>query len=84
MQTKRFIYTGPDSAVTLKVPDAQGVMVDLEVILWSGRAVDLPVDHEYVQTLSESGVLVPTLDAVTSSLKTKSSKATSASQVDAA
>ncbi|MCC8457275.1 hypothetical protein [Photorhabdus aegyptia] len=39
----KYLYTGPASGVTL----ADGT----EVLLWSGKTVDLPQQHDYVKTL---------------------------------
>jgi hypothetical protein len=51
-----FKYQGPvDSSVTLKV-DGQ----DRDVVLFRGQTVDLPEEHDYVQTLVALGHLVPT------------------------
>lgn len=50
-----FKYQGPvDSSVTLKV-DGQ----DRDVVLFRGQTVDLPEEHDYVQTLVALGHLQP-------------------------
>ncbi len=59
MSQKRFIYAGPNSAVTLKVQDAQGVMVDREVMLWNGSTVELPSDHAFTDVLLKQRLLTP-------------------------
>ncbi len=57
----RYLYTGPDSAVTLKVSDGKGNLNDQDVLLWSGQEVELPADHELVCVLVQKGrlTLVP-------------------------
>ena len=47
----RYRYTGPNSAVTLRVPDGAGGIKDQDVLLWNGSEVDLPDDHAAVKTL---------------------------------
>lgn len=59
MSQKRYFYSGPHSAVTLKVPAANGALVDKEVILWSRREVELPADHEFTAALTQQGLLEP-------------------------
>jgi hypothetical protein len=59
MVTKKYRYTGPHSAVTLKVADTSGALVDREVVLWSGRTVELPSDHEFTSVLVQRGLLEP-------------------------
>jgi hypothetical protein len=53
-------YTGPNSAVTLKVGDGAGGLKDQDVMLWKGRTVDMPADHEVTKVLVHQGLLVPT------------------------
>lgn len=52
-------YTGPNSAVTLKVSDGAGGLKDQDVILWSGQNVDLPADHEVTVAMLHQGLLEP-------------------------
>jgi hypothetical protein len=49
------IYTGPNSAMTLKLADG----TERDVLLFSGKHVDLPVDHDAVKALTVQGLLVP-------------------------
>jgi hypothetical protein len=55
----RYRYSGPNSAVTLKVSDGQGGLKDQDVVLWHGREVELPANHEWVATLLAKGFLTP-------------------------
>lgn len=55
----RYIYTGPNSAVTLKVSDGKGGLKDHDVLFWNGQEVDLPADHEMVASLVAQGYLKP-------------------------
>ncbi len=55
----RYIYTGPNSAVTLKVSDGKGGLKDQDVLFWNGQEVDLPADHEMVASLVAQGYLKP-------------------------
>lgn len=59
MKTTAYRYIGPNSAVTLLVPDAQGVLVNHDVILWTGKRVELPSGHEVTKTLQHRGLLQP-------------------------
>lgn len=52
-------YTGPNSAVTLKVSDGAGGLKDQDVILWNGQNVDLPADHEVTVAMLHQGLLEP-------------------------
>jgi hypothetical protein len=53
----RYLYTGPNSSVTLKVSDGKGGRSDQDVIFWNGNEVDLPADHEIVVALTAQGFL---------------------------
>jgi hypothetical protein len=53
----RYRYTGPNSAVTLKVSDGKDGLKDQDVVLWNGREIDLPANHEWVATLLAKGYL---------------------------
>jgi len=57
----RYLYTGPNSAVTLKVSDGKGSFKDQDVVFWKDQEVDLPTGHEMVAVLVEQGhlTLVP-------------------------
>lgn len=55
----RYRYSGPNSAVTLKVSDGQGGLKDQDVVLWNGQEIDLPANHEWVATLLAKGHLSP-------------------------
>ncbi|HCE6987343.1 hypothetical protein [Pseudomonas aeruginosa] len=55
----RFLYTGPDSAVTLKVSDGKGNFNDQDVLLWNDQEVELPADHDLVRVLVQKGRLTP-------------------------
>jgi hypothetical protein len=55
----QYLYTGPDSAVTLRVVDGKGLLEDRDVMLWHGKAVELPPNHELVAVLVARGHLAP-------------------------
>lgn len=55
----RYLYTGPDSAVTLKVSDGKGNLNDQDVLLWNSQEVELPADHDLVRVLVQKGRLTP-------------------------
>ena len=55
----RYLYTGPDSAVTLKVSDGKGNLNDQDVLLWNDQEVELPADHDLVRVLVQKGRLTP-------------------------
>ena len=55
----RFLYTGPDSAVTLKQSDGKGNFNDQDVLLWNDQEVELPADHDLVRVLVQKGRLTP-------------------------
>lgn len=59
MSKTTYRYTGPNSAVTLKVSDGAGGLKDQDVILWSGQTVELPSDHEVTKALEHQGLLEP-------------------------
>lgn len=59
----KFLYQGPLSAVTL----GDGS----EVMLHPDAEVDLPVDHEYTQTLRAQGYLTPLNPSTNGVSKTK-------------
>jgi hypothetical protein len=63
MPKTTYRYTGPNSAVTLKVPTSEGGTVDQDVILWSGQNVELPSDHEVTKALEHQGLLEPVSQA---------------------
>lgn len=65
MPKTMYRYTGPNSAITLKVPSRDGGTADQDVILWSGQTVELPSDHGVTQTLEHQGLLVPLLTGET-------------------
>ncbi len=76
-------YTGPNSAVTLKVSDGAGGLKDQDVILWNGQNVDLPADHEVTVAMLHQGLLepisqaqapVPTEDKADAAAKPKAAK----------
>lgn len=54
---KKYIYSGPDSGVTLR--DEKGESTDY--MLWHGREVSLPEEHEAVKTLADQGLITPVL-----------------------
>lgn len=51
----KFTYTGPNSAMTLKLADG----AEKDVLLFTGKDVDVPADHDAVQVLVARGLLVP-------------------------
>lgn len=55
----RYIYTGPNSSVTLKVSDGKGGLKDQDVLFWNNQEVELPADHEMVASLVAQGYLKP-------------------------
>ena len=57
MANTTYRYTGPHSAITLKVSDGAGGLKDQEVILWNNHNVELPADHEVTRTLLKQGLL---------------------------
>lgn len=59
MAKNRYVYTGPNSAVTLKVGDGAGGLKEQDVVLWHGKEVELPGDHEFTKTLEHQGLLRP-------------------------
>lgn len=56
---KKFIYNGSNSGVTLQVPGKgkDAPQQDFEVLLFNGKEVELPEDHELVKTLVLNGNL---------------------------
>ncbi|AAQ59802.1 conserved hypothetical protein [Chromobacterium violaceum ATCC 12472] len=60
----QYLYSGPVSGVTLA--DGQ------EIMLFPGKEVELPVEHEYTQTLLALQYLVPAQEPT----KTKAARAT--------
>ena len=57
MKDKTYRYSGPNSAVTLVVPDLKGVPVERDVMLWSGRDVVLSEGHAYTLALLKQGLI---------------------------
>lgn len=55
----RYLYTGHDYAVTLKVSDGKGNLNDQDVLLWNSQEVELPADHDLVRVLVQKGRLTP-------------------------
>ena len=55
MNLTRYIYTGPQSAASLRVGDSREL---LEVQLHTGESVELPAEHEYTLVLLELKHLV--------------------------
>jgi hypothetical protein len=55
----RYLYTGPNSAVTLKVSDGKGGLKDLDVLFWNGQEVELPDGHAIVASLVAQDYLKP-------------------------
>lgn len=79
MKDKKYRYVGPNSAVTIVVTNGQGTSAEREVMLWTGREVELPEDHEYTQQLLAQQLLeaVPQLaPAATSGAKRTSAAST--------
>jgi len=56
MNLSRYLYKGPQSAVSLRVGEKREL---LEVQLSPGKPVKLPADHEYTQVLLELQHLEP-------------------------
>lgn len=69
----RFIYSGPNSAATLKVSGKDGATTELNVMLWRGREVELPENHDYVKVLVAKGHLAPVAAAPAASTPTPDS-----------
>jgi hypothetical protein len=60
MLDKKYLYTGPNSGVTIKVPesdDPDAPLVDRDVFLWQGKEVWLPPEHAVTKTLLPQGLL---------------------------
>jgi hypothetical protein len=58
-EMSRYRYSGPNSAVTLKVSDGKGGLKDQDALLWHGQEIDLPAEHEWVIVLLAKGFLTP-------------------------
>lgn len=56
MKLTSYLYTGPQSAASLRIGEARELF---EVQLLTGKTVQLPADHEYTQVLVELKHLVP-------------------------
>lgn len=56
MKLTRYIYSGPQSATSLRVGEKREL---LEAQLLPGKPVELPADHEYTQVLIALKHLVP-------------------------
>ncbi len=59
MKDLNFVYRGPNSAVTLDVAERGGTTSRRDVMLWSGRGVELPQDHPYTQQLLALKLIEP-------------------------
>lgn len=70
MSLTRYLYTGPQSAASLRVAGQQEV---LEVQLLPGKPVELPAEHEYTKVLLvlKHLELSPEVDAAETSVTTK-------------
>lgn len=56
---KKYLYTGPNSAITLVVLDKEEQPSNLDVVLWHDTVVELPESHEATQVLLHQGLLTP-------------------------
>lgn len=72
MTLTRYIYKGPRSAASLRVP---GGLLDVQLI--PGKAVDLPGEHDYTQVLLalDHLVLAPVQADTTAPVAKKGGKA---------
>lgn len=59
MPIKRYTYTGPNSAITVKASETE----TRDVMLWRNTEVELPDDDEHVTVMVEMGYLTPIGDA---------------------
>ncbi len=59
MKDLNFVYRGPNSAVTLDVAERGGTTARRDVMLWSGRGVELPQDHPYTRQLLALKLIEP-------------------------
>lgn len=50
MKLTRYLYSGPQSAASLRVVEGKSTEV-LDVQLMPGKVVGLPAEHEYTKTL---------------------------------
>ena len=50
MKLTRYLYSGPQSAVSLRVVEGKSTEV-LDVQLMPGKVVSLPAEHDYTRTL---------------------------------
>ena len=82
MSKTTYRYTGPNSAVTLKVSDGAGGFKDQDVILWSGQTVELPSDHEVTKALEHQGLLEPISQAQVAEAAPPASTTEAATQTD--
>lgn len=82
MSKTTYRYTGPNSAVTLKVSDGAGGFKDQDVILWSGQNVELPSDHEVTKALEHQGLLEPISQAQVSEVAPQADQVASAAAAD--
>lgn len=56
---KKYLYSGANTAVTLKHADGK----EQDIMLWNGKSVSLPEEHEYIKTLLALGHLTAVADA---------------------
>lgn len=69
--SKKYKYLGPvDSSVTLKVDGK-----DQDVMLFRGREVELPPEHDFVKTLDALGYLQP-VETLAEAIPTVSNRTT--------
>lgn len=60
----KYLYTGPNSAITLIVLDKEQMPTDVHVMLWNNTEVDMPESHEATNVLLHQGFLKPVEVAV--------------------
>ena len=80
MSKATYRYTGPNSAVTLKVSDGAGGFKDQDVMLWRGQTVALPSEHDVTKALEHQGLLEPISQAQVSEVAPQADQAESAAQ----
>jgi hypothetical protein len=56
MADKKYVYSGPTSGVTLRIGEGKASK-SREVMLFDGKAVELPPEHPYVKRLTARGQL---------------------------
>ena len=77
MKLTSYLYHGPQSGVTLCVAGQEGEEQTVDVVLYPGRKVELPADHEYTRALLAQKLITlqpAAVKAVKAEAKTKEQK----------